>query len=146
MIEVARKKASRMSRGSKVPKFFEIDMRKIQLNSKKKNGNKFDVVSTLFGGFGYLLHNADVLKFFNSAKAHLNSRGLLIFEFWHVTAVNPQSSSKSWVKVEVGDRTIIRLDASKYDPQTNLIRVLFDFYILDRKRGERVDSFSETHE
>jgi SAM-dependent methyltransferase len=84
MIEVARKKISEMRKGtSKFPDFFEMDMRDIRLNFEENNPSKFDVVSNLFGGFGYLLNNDDVLKFFNSARAHLNSRGLLIFEFWH---------------------------------------------------------------
>jgi hypothetical protein len=74
---------------------------------------------------------------------------MLVFEFWHISGIEELSSTQrgylSWTKVEDDDRLIIRLDASKYDSQTNTNRVLFDFFVIDRKKRELVDSFSETH-
>ncbi len=146
MIKIAKGKAQSVKE-TKLPEFYEMDMRDIRLDSGKKR--KFDVATVLFGGFGYLLGYTDVNRCFNSVRKNLNKDGLLIFEFWHISGVLPQSSTKSgylsWVKVEDGDRVIIRLDASKYDPQSNTIRVLFDFYVLDKNATKLLDSFSESH-
>jgi ubiquinone/menaquinone biosynthesis C-methylase UbiE len=146
MIGVAKSKLKLAKEKTSLPEFYNMDMRDITLESRKK---RYDAATVLFGGFGYLLENDDTREFFNSAKKNLNKDGLLIFEFWHVSGVSPQSSTKSghlsWVKVEDGDRVIVRLDASKYDALTNTIRVLFDFYVMDRKAKQFLDSFTETH-
>lgn len=142
MIRVAKEKMRKGQR-SKNLQFLKMDMRDIQLNKK------YDVATVLFGGFGYLLEYDEVERFFAGVRKHLDKDGLLIFEFWHVSGVLPQSSSKSgfitWHKVQDRDTLIIRLDASKYDPKSNISRVLFDFYIINTRTKELVDSFSETH-
>ncbi len=91
----------------------------------------------------------DVGLFFGNVSNHLNRRGLLMFEFWQNSAVLPaatgKSGMKSWDLAETGDRLIVRLDLSRYDPHTNVLDVKFDFYIMDRRKKELVDEFSETH-
>ena len=139
MLRVARAKAGQ----SNNPRFYKMDMRKIRLDQR------YDVATVLFGGFGYLEKEEDVGLFFGSASIHLNRRGLLMFEFWQNSAILPgatgKSGMKSWDLAETGDRLIVRLNLSRYDPHTNVLDVKFDFYILDRKRKELVDEFSEIH-
>lgn len=140
MIRVAKGK-HRPSKSN--PEFFRMDMRNIRLNAK------YDSATALFGGFGYLLKHEDVLKFFTSVKQRLNKDGLLIFEFWHVSGLRPESSSKnghtSFVKAKFGDKIIIRLDTNKYDPITDICHLTFDAFVLNPKTKRLIASFSETH-
>jgi len=125
------------------PRFYKMDMRKIRLDSK------FDAATVLFGGFGYLMGDSDVGLFFSSVGKHLNGGGLLLFEFWQNSAIAPSaavgSGMKSWDRTETVDRSIVRLNLSKYDPHSNILDVKFDFYILNRRKSELSDEFSETH-
>ena len=139
MLEVARGKAA----GRDNPRFLKMDMRKLELESK------YDIATVLFGGFGYLLDEADVELFLAGIAKHLSQGGLLMFEFWQNSAILPaatrQSGMRSWDRTEDGDQLIIRLHLGRYDAQTNIYDVRFDFYILDRKKMGLVDTFTENH-
>lgn len=139
MIRIASEKVAKRAN----PRFLKMDMREIDLQER------FDVATVLFGGFGYLLEPGDVEKFLRSVKKQLGSGSLLIFEFWQNSAILPASTRSTgqttWDRVEDGNRLIIRLHTSKYNTQTNILNVGFDFYILDVKEKKLVDSFSETH-
>jgi SAM-dependent methyltransferase len=60
------------------------DIRQLDLN------RKFDAVVMMFAVLGYQLENADVLAALKSARKHLNSGGLLIFDVWYGPAVLAQ--------------------------------------------------------
>ena len=140
MIRVARAKR-RVSKDN--PEFFEMDMRHIHLNKK------YDAATAPFGGFGYLLSYHDVREFLAGVKRSLNKNGLLIFEFWHVSAVRPESLSKNgfttFVKAQDRDKLIIRLDTSKFDPATDICDITFDTFVISIKTRRLLDSFSEKH-
>ncbi len=139
MLRIAREKAPMKTN----PQFFKMDMRKIDLQAKH------DVAVVLFGGFGYLLERDEVGEFFESVTKQLNKGGLLVFEFWQDSAILPAatrpSGQKTWDRVEDGKKSIIRLNMSKYDAQSNILAISFDFYVLDIRRKELIDRFSETH-
>jgi SAM-dependent methyltransferase len=139
MVRIAKKKAG----PAKNPQFFKMDMRRIQLP------DRYDAVTVLFGGFGYLHEYHDVEKFLQEARNHLNWGGLLIFEFWQNSAISPAaitpSGHTSVDRVQDGDRLIIRVHLSKYDAITNIHSVNFDHYILNIKAKKLLDTFSETH-
>jgi ubiquinone/menaquinone biosynthesis C-methylase UbiE len=139
MLKVARKKAG----SAKNPQFFKMDMRHIRLP------DRHDAVTVLFGGFGYLHDYQDVEKFLRGARSHLNRGGLLVFEFWQNSGINAAATSPSGHtsvdRIEDGDKLIIRVHLSKYDPMTNIHNINFDHYILDMKGKKLLDTFSETH-
>lgn len=139
MIQIARMKVG----SAKNPRFFKMDMRHIQLL------DRYDAVTVLFGGFGYLTDYKDVEKFLQGARSHLNPGGLLVFEFWQNSAINPAATGPSGHtsvdRVEHNGKLIIRVHLSKYDPITNIHNVKFDHYILDTKGKKLLDTFSETH-
>jgi SAM-dependent methyltransferase len=139
MLRVARKKAG----SAKNPRFFKMDMRRIKLP------DRYDAVTVLFGGFGYLHDYHDVEKFLQGARSHLNRGGLLVFEFWQNSAITPAaitpSGHSSVDRIEADDELIIRMHLSKYDAVTNILSVNFDHYILDTKEKKLLDTFSETH-
>ena len=138
MISIARRKASGLSN----PDFLEMDMRHIKLK------NRFDVAAVLFGGFGYL-ERSDLESFFSGVKEALLPRGLLIFEFWQNSAVMQEATTEAGRKnhdvADLGSKRIIRLHTSKYDPQSGIVSLVFDVYVIDTKRKILIESFSETH-
>jgi SAM-dependent methyltransferase len=141
MINAARKKAE--ASGASNPVFHRMDMRKINL------GTKFDAGLVMFGGFGYLLKDSDVVAFFSSARKHV--RDLLVCEFWHNSGVLPQafkpSRFRTWDRIEDKKENLllIRLNTSTHDAQTNLETIDFDFYVMDTKEKRFLDMFSERH-
>ncbi len=139
MLQVAREKTV----GKDNPRFLKMDMRRLQLVSR------YDAATVLFGGFGYLFGEGDVGLFLGSIARHLNSGGLLVFEFWQNSAVLPAATGasglKSWDRAEDDNQSIIRLSLSKYDSHTNILEVKFDFYVLDVKSMKLLDGFSEVH-
>jgi len=140
MIRIATEKADEKAN----PRFLQMDMRKIDLQEK------YDVATVLFGGFGYLLEHEEVENFLAGVEKRLGPRALLIFEFWQNSAIFPAASRPSghtsWDRIEDDDRLIIRLHTSKYNAQSNILNMQFDFYILDTKGKKPVDNFSETHQ
>ncbi|MDA4123524.1 MAG: class I SAM-dependent methyltransferase, partial [Thaumarchaeota archaeon] len=139
MVRLARKKAG----AAKNPRFFKMDMRHLE------HLERFDAITVLFGGFGYLHDRGDVESFLQGSRKHLNRGGLLVFEFWQNSAMNPAairpSGHDSWDRVQYGNKLIIRLHLSKYDAQTNIQSVRFDHYVLDIRNRKLLDTFSETH-
>ena len=139
MIEIALGKSARRTN----PEFLTMDMRRINLPKR------YDAAVVLFGGFGYLLNYSDVRDFLASTKRHLGSKNLLIFEFWQNSAIAPQASLptgyRTWDTFEKDSQLLVRLGANKYDAQSGILTLNFDFYVLDTKSKDVSDTFSETH-
>ncbi len=142
MLNVARQKA----RGLTInPVFFKMDMRQIKLD------RTFDAAVGLFGGFGYLLKDRDVKSFLSAVRGHIPD-GLLIYEFWQSSAVRPEASSprghNTWDRIrdKRKNRLLIRLNKSRYDPETKILTVIFETYVLETKKRKLIDSFSESHQ
>lgn len=127
------------------PQFWVMDMRKFELTGK------FDAVLSMFGGFGYIHRDSEVSGFMTSTKKHLREGGLLIFEFWHTSGLDADSSTPAgrirWVRIveDATGQVIIRLDKSVYDAQTNLLTMTFDHYVVDPGKQLLVEAFAETH-
>lgn len=135
---------ARMKLGSRRnPTFSKMDMRHIELP------RKYDALTVLFGGFGYLLERQDVDAFLSGARRYLNRGGLLVYEFWQNSAVSPAatrpSGHLSLDRIEDGDRLILRPIVGKYDAMTNVQTFTIDLYVLDIKRRLLVDDWRETH-
>ncbi len=128
------------------PKFFAMDMRQMWLD------DKYDAAVVLFGGFGYLLTEADIKKFLRSAKKHVATGGLLIYEFWQSYAIREEAMKpegyKTWDRIEDKRKglVLIRLATSKYDKTTRIDRIGFEFYVLNTRGHAVEDMFSESHE
>lgn len=143
MISFAKGKAS-IQKNVGNPRFFRMDM--------TRRGNlpdKYDIACVLFGGFGYLLEDPKIKKFLDGVRDHLSQNGILICDFWQSSGVSPAAKTragwKSWEKVEADEKQIIRLNLSKYDSRRSVFKIIFDFYILDSRKENLLDAFSETH-
>jgi SAM-dependent methyltransferase len=133
MLALARKKAA-SSRTR--PRFVRADMRSFHL------GRKFDAAVCMFGAFGYVLSERDVLRSLWSVHGHLGPAGLYVFEFWQGSAARP-APFESWLDVHRKNLEIVRLDIARYDPRTGRLPVEFQFIVL----GGRllIDRFEEVH-
>jgi len=101
---------------------------------------RFDAAVCMFGGFGYLLSNRDVVSHFAAVRRHLAADGLYVFEFWQESGV--VSGRRGWFLRERPFR-IIRLDQSTYHPLRHRLSVEFRFFVFDRDRLR--DRFDESH-
>lgn len=116
--------------------FFVQDMRAIKLTEK------FDCAICMFGGFGYLLTHADLVKLFSSLTDRLHEHGLFIFEFWNVGGLKP-SPYRDWLKREEKNITLYRMTESNFSPETNVLTIDMHFVVV--RNGELVDIFEEKH-
>jgi SAM-dependent methyltransferase len=132
-LAVARRKAKRAG----LPiRFVRADMRSFNLRKR------FDAAICMFGGFGYLLKDKEVLGCLRSLRRHLVPEGVFFFEFWQSSAARP-APHQSWLHKVGRDYEIVRLSVDRYDPRTRLLPVEFRFFVL---RGRRVlDRFAEVH-
>ncbi|MHA1910533.1 MAG: class I SAM-dependent DNA methyltransferase [Candidatus Kariarchaeaceae archaeon] len=100
----------------------------------------FDLSTSFFGSYGYLIDEKEVITFFKKIKE--KEIKLLIFEFWQTTQVN--DNFKSWVKVRLDEeRELIRISQSFFDEEKSVLRIDFEFFIISS--NEVVDRFTEVH-
>src|SRR3989454_5476290 len=133
MLSLARKKGATLRPR---PRFVRADMRSFQL------GERFDVAVCMFGAFGYLLTQRDALQSLRSIRAHLEPKGVFVFEFWHGPAARP-SPFQTWTHIAKKGIEIVRLDEARFDPRTGRLPVTFQFFVFGG--GRVLDRFDELH-
>ncbi len=132
-LSAARRKARRAGLSIR---FVRADMRSFNL------WRQFDAAVCMFGGFGYLIKDKDVLGCLRSLRRHLAPDGVFVFEFWQSSAARP-APHLSWLHKVGKEHEIVRLSVDRYDRRTRLLPVEFQFFVF---RGRRVlDRFSESH-
>ncbi len=110
------------------------DMRRFDLH------RQFGAAICMFGGFGYLLSDRDVLAHFRTVRRHLAPEGVYVFEFWQESGVKPGHTS--WIYRQKPFR-LIRLDESHYDPRRHRLPFDMHFFVFD---GDRLKGrFTESH-
>ena len=113
--------------------FKQNDIRTFNLNQS------FDAVLLMFNVVGYLLDQNSLISLFSTARQHLNTGGLLIFDFWYAPAIRHNPPSKSNKKSGRGDLSIYRKTVGKLDPKYNFIQINCDL-----KKGSTKDRESHT--
>jgi len=122
-------------RGTRLPvAFVRGDIRRFDL------GRSFDAAVCMFGGFGYLLSDRDVLAHFRSVRRHLGPRGVYVFESWQESGVKP--GHRSWLHRQKPFR-LIRLDESHYDPKRHRLPFDLHFFVFEGNRLK--ERFTESH-
>jgi hypothetical protein len=101
---------------------------------------EFDAAICMFGGFGYLLPDKDVLAHLRAVRRHLAPEGAYVFEFWQESGVKP--GHRSWLHRQKPFR-LIRLDETHYDPKRHRLPFDMHFFVFD---GDRLkERFTESH-
>lgn len=114
------------------------DIRDVRLNKR------FDAVIALFHVISYQTTNEDVMAVFETARQHLNPRGVFIFDVWYGPAVLTELPEIR-IKRMTDDLTeITRLAEPVLHPNENLVDVNYHVFVRDRAT-DAVKEFKETH-
>lgn len=136
MIEIARTKASQLA-DDRQPEFVTADIRKARLE------RKFDAVIMMFAVLGYQHTNDAVLEALTTARAHLESGGLLAFDVWYGPAVLSQRPSDRIQVVESDSRKVIRVASGRLDTRRHLCTVDYRLWALEA--GRLLEEITERH-
>jgi SAM-dependent methyltransferase len=132
MLAVARGKA----RAERLPlRLVQGDMRAFHI------GRTFDVAVSMFGAFGYVLPDRDVLGCLRSVRRHLAPDGLFVFEYWQTSGVRP--GIQSWILRKGEDYEILRLSEAQFDAKRARLAMDFRFFVY--RDGRSLDRFDEKH-
>jgi SAM-dependent methyltransferase len=116
------KKAKELNKSA----FIQGDIRNIKLNQQ------FDVIVSLFHVMSYQTSNDDIAAVFQTAKNHLNSDGLFIFDCWYGPAILNEQPVTRVKRMEDEKIYVTRLSESTLHANTNLVDVSFEVFIEDK--------------
>lgn len=108
------------------------------------SSRSYDAVISLFHVMSYMAENEDLSKTIQTAKKHLNTNGLFIFDCWHGPAVLhdlPVSRTKAFESDAV---SIKRVSVPEIFHERNLVDVSFDIVIHD-KAAKQDTRLKEVH-
>jgi SAM-dependent methyltransferase len=136
MLDAARQKLSNQ-RLSGQTVFYEGDIRSFRVEQS------FDASLMMFAVLGYQLENRDVLAALRTARRHVESGGILIFDVWYGPAVLREGPSDRVKSIATDEGQILRLASGQVDVQRHLCKVSYHLWRMegDRTRGQT----EETH-
>ncbi len=136
MLDAARQKLSNQ-RLSGQTVFYEGDIRSFRVEQS------FDASLMMFAVLGYQLENRDVLAALQTARRHVESGGILIFDVWYGPAVLREGPSDRVKSIATDEGQILRLASGQVDVQRHLCKVSYHLWRMegDRTRGQT----EETH-
>jgi len=120
-------------------RFMEGDIRQIRL------GEQFDAVVSLFHVMSYQTTNEDIRAAFATAKAHLRSGGLFIFDCWYGPAVLTDRPAVRIKRLEDETMVVTRIAEPNLRPNTNCVEVAYTVFVKD-KVGSATEEVKESHE
>ncbi len=128
MLAQARKKASPAERDA----FYQADIQSLNL------GRRFDAALLMFAVLGYQLDNAGVTATLRTARRHLRSGGLLLFDVWYGPAVIFQRPSERVKIVLTSNGKILRAASSELDTshQSCTVRFHVSIFVAERLTSE----------
>lgn len=134
MLKNAEEKAQRLKLAVD---FHQGDVRYVSL------GTEFDAVIAMFAVVSYQTSNADLIATFKTARRHLTSGGLFLFDGWFgpsVLAIRPADRIRT---LQNGDKSIIRLARPTLDFYRHLVQV--DYTVLHLAGNILVEEVNESH-
>jgi SAM-dependent methyltransferase len=117
--------------------FHERDIRTLDL------GREFDAVVVMFAVLGYQLENADVLSTLLTARKHLRSDGLLIFDVWYGPAVLHERPSQRIKTIQTERGELVRASWGTLDVNRQICAI--DFRIWNLEGARLVSRTEESH-
>jgi SAM-dependent methyltransferase len=107
-------------------------------------GKKFDAAFSIFHVMSYMTDNGDLNKAFATAKAHLNTGGLFLFDCWYGPAVFEDRPAVRVKRLADEDVEITRIAEPVLHSDKNIVDVNYDVLILDKKT-HTLSRISECH-
>ena len=127
MLARAQTKAGEFSGSGKLV-FHHNDIQQLNLQ------RQFDATLMMFAVLGYQLENADVLSALSTARRHLRSGGLLIFDVWYGPAVLHQRPSQRTKIINTDLGRILRVVSGELDISRHLCTVNYQMWQLEGDR------------
>lgn len=118
--------------------FSQGDIRTVKIDKK------FDTVISLFHVMSYQTTNNDLMSSFATAKNHLNSGGIFIFDCWYGPAVLSEKPSVRVKRLEDEKIIVTRIAEPIMHPTKNIVDVYYKIFIKN-KENHKVEEFSEMH-
>lgn len=105
---------------------------------------KFDVITSLFHVVSYQTATEDAVAMIENASAHLNEKGLFIFDFWYGPAVLTERPSVKIKRLENDEIKVTRIAEPLLRVNENIVDVNFELFIYDKQRDQS-DTVKEVH-
>lgn len=105
-------------------------------------GRTFDVVLSVFHVFSYQTSNVDLQSVFNTACQHLDTGGLLVFDYWYGPAVLTQRPETRVKRLQDADMSILRIAESCIDEQRNVVEVNYETHV---RASDAYEVIRESH-
>jgi SAM-dependent methyltransferase len=119
--------------------FFEVaDVRTFRLDKS------FDIVLSMFHVASYQTSNTDLKNMFLTAAHHLNSSGILIFDFWYGPAVLKNMPSSRIKKMNNNEIKVVRYANPEIKCNENIVDVNYKIEVTNKIDGQK-SLFSEKH-
>jgi SAM-dependent methyltransferase len=118
--------------------FSQGDIRTVRLDTQ------FDVVISLFDVISYQTTNEDLKAAFITAKTHLKSGGVFIFDCWYGPAVLSIKPSVRVKRVENDEIAVIRIAEPVMYPNENCVDINYQLLVKQKKSGI-FDVLNERH-
>lgn len=96
-----------------------------------RDGSKYDVVVSMFAVMGYLTSNDDFLRGLDTARAHLDTGGLFIFDVWHGSAVLHELPETRIHQYPAGQGETLKLVTPVLDCMMNVVTVNYRILTLE---------------
>jgi SAM-dependent methyltransferase len=135
MLAHAEKKASAF--GDVRVQFRQGDLRSLDLEQR------FDAVLMMFAVLGYQAGNEDVLSALTTARRHLMTGGLLLFDVWYGPAVLRERPGERVKAIETPTGQLLRAATGELDTRLHLCHVRYRVWRLEE--GLSIESTEELH-
>lgn len=119
-------------------RFTQGDARSVRL------GEKADAVISLFHVMSYQTSNEDLTTAFATAREHLDTGGVFIFDCWYGPAVLVERPAVTVKRLEDEALSITRIAEPTMDSVHNIVDVNYTVLVHDRETA-KVETLRETH-
>jgi SAM-dependent methyltransferase len=119
-------------------RFHSGDIRKVRLEKT------FDAVISLFHVMSYQTTNDDFIAAVRTAKAHLKTNGLFVFDCWYGPTVLTDRPIVRVKRFQDDRINVTRIAEPIFHPEKNVVDVCYTVFINDKKTGV-TQELRETH-
>jgi SAM-dependent methyltransferase len=120
------------------PVFLKGDVRTVRI------GRKFDAVISLFHVMSYQVGNEDLASAFKTAREHLGTGGIFVFDCWYGPAVLTDRPARREKVLEDSEIHVTRIAEPVMHPNENVVDVKYHVLVKDKATG-RVEVLDEVH-
>jgi SAM-dependent methyltransferase len=118
--------------------FSQGDLRELRL------GDRFDAVVSLFHVMSYQTTNKDLLASFATAREHLKSGGVFLFDCWYGPGVLSDPPQRRDKCVEGSTLSLRRVAEPVMHPEENIVEVNYTLHVREGKSSSE-ETIRETH-